>query len=161
MAVLRDRVRSAARVGRSRRAEGRFLEDTAVPWGLHVAVMFQIVSALAMEVQDIGTLRGVSPDLQLSCEPWGHANHSGGGCDCLSSDRTGAYMGWATLPGNVRTGEAIYRVSLRGGRDRCHSCLIDQALMVASSCLCTCGGRRARDVGRLEGRPSTHSVWWG
>ena len=94
--VLRDGFRSAARVGRSRRAEGRFLEDTAVPWGHQVAVMFQIVSALALEVpaflQNIGKLRGVSPDVQLSCEPWGHADHNGGGCECLSSDRTGAYV---------------------------------------------------------------------
>ena len=33
VAVLRDSVRSATRVGRSRRAEGRILEDTDVPWG--------------------------------------------------------------------------------------------------------------------------------
>ena len=55
--------------------------------------MFQIVSALALEVpaflQNIENLRGVAPDVQLSCEPWGHADHSGGGCGCLSSDRTG------------------------------------------------------------------------
>ena len=51
VAVLRDGVRSATRVGRSRRAEGRiFLEDTDVPWGHQLAVMFQIVSALALEV---------------------------------------------------------------------------------------------------------------
>ena len=96
VAVLRDGVKSAACVGRSRRAEGRFLEDTVIPWGHQVAVMFQIVSALALEVpaflQNIGKLRGVSPDVQLSCEPWGHADHSGGGCECLSSDRTGACL---------------------------------------------------------------------
>ena len=96
MAVLRDGVKSAARVGRSRRAEGRILEDTAIPWGHQVAVVFQIVSALALEVpaflQNIGKLRGVSPDVQLSCEPWGHVDHHGGGCECLSSDRTGAYV---------------------------------------------------------------------
>ena len=50
VAMLRDGVRSATRVGRSRRAEGRILEDTDVPWGHQVAVMFQIVSALALEV---------------------------------------------------------------------------------------------------------------
>ena len=50
MAVLRDGVRSATRVGRSRRAEGRILEDMDVPWGHQVAVMFQIVSALALDV---------------------------------------------------------------------------------------------------------------
>ena len=40
MAVLRDGVKSAARVGHSYRAEGRILEDPAVPWGHQVAVMF-------------------------------------------------------------------------------------------------------------------------
>ena len=82
VAVLRDGVKSAARVSHSRRAEGRMLEDTAVPWGHQVAVMFQIVSVLALVVpaflQNIGKLRGVSPDVQLSCEPWGHAVHNGG-----------------------------------------------------------------------------------
>ena len=38
---------------------------------------------LALEVpaflQNIENLRGVSPDIQLSCEPWGHVDHSGGG----------------------------------------------------------------------------------
>ena len=34
----------------------------------------------------------MSPDVQLSCEPWGHVDHNGGGCECLSSDRTGAYV---------------------------------------------------------------------
>ena len=70
VAVLRDGVRSAARVGRSRRT-GRILEDMDVSWGHQVAVMFQIVSTLALEVpaflQNIENLRGVSPDVQLSC----------------------------------------------------------------------------------------------
>ena len=85
---------SATRVGRSRRADGRILEDTDVPWGHQVAIMFQIVSALALEVpaflHNIENLWGVSPDVQLSCKPWGHVDHSGGGCGCLSSYRTGA-----------------------------------------------------------------------
>ena len=96
MAVLRDGVKSATHVGRSCRAEGRILEDTDVPWSHQVAVMFQIVSALALEVpaflQNIGNVCGVAPAVQLSCEPWGHADHSGGSCGCLSSDRTGAYV---------------------------------------------------------------------
>ena len=58
--------------------------------------MFQIVSTLALEVlafrQNIDNLRDVSPDVQLACEPWGHVNHSDGNCECLSSDRTGAYI---------------------------------------------------------------------
>ena len=62
VAVLRDGVRSATRVGHSHRAEGRILEDTDVPWGHQVAVMFQLVSALALEIpaflQTIVDLRG-------------------------------------------------------------------------------------------------------
>ena len=72
------------------------MEDTDVPWGHQVAVMFQIVSALALKVpaflQNIENLQGMSPDVQLSCKPWGHVDHSGGGCECLSSDRMGAYV---------------------------------------------------------------------
>ena len=84
VAVLRDGVRSAVNVGRSRRAEGRILEDTGIPWGHQVAVMFQIVSAFALEVpaflQDIEKLQGASPNVQLSCEPWGHVDHIGVDC---------------------------------------------------------------------------------
>ena len=32
------------------------------------------------------------PNVNLACEPWGHINHGNGGCECLSSDRTGAYV---------------------------------------------------------------------
>ena len=38
-------LKSAARVGRSRRAAEQILEDIGIPWGHQVAVMFQIVSA--------------------------------------------------------------------------------------------------------------------
>ena len=72
------------------------MEDTGVSWGHQVAVMFQIVSALALEVptflQDIAKLQGVSPNVQLCCEPWGHVDHSGVDCGCLSSDSTGTYV---------------------------------------------------------------------
>ena len=108
------------------------------------------MSVLALEVpafmQGIARLRGMSPDVQLSCEPWGHTDHSGGGCECCSSDCTGAYvhslslMPRESLPGaertsqslpeEVRTGGAIYCIGTRGDRDRCHLCLIDQALLV-------------------------------
>ena len=63
VAVLRDGVRTEARVSHFRRAERRILEDTGVPWGHQVAVMLQIVSALELEVpaflQDIENLQGV------------------------------------------------------------------------------------------------------
>ena len=96
------------------------MEDTDVPWGHQVAVMFQIVSALALEVpvflQNIGNLRGVSPDVQLSCEPWGHADHSGGGCGCLSSDRTGAYVhGLSLMPMESLTVPELEDVSVFTG----------------------------------------------
>ena len=57
VAVLPDGVKSATRVGRSQRAAERFLEDGGIPWGHQVAVMFQIVSALALDLD-----LSVSPD---------------------------------------------------------------------------------------------------
>ena len=61
--VWRDGIKSAERVGRSRRAAERILEDIGLPWGHQVAVMFQIVSALALEVPsvplDIESLHGM------------------------------------------------------------------------------------------------------
>ena len=72
MAVLRDGVNSAARVGRSRKADGRFLTDTDLSWGHQVAVMLQIISTLALEfpsfLEALADIRGVSPDVQLDCE---------------------------------------------------------------------------------------------
>ena len=96
MAVLRDCAKSAARVGRSRKAEGRFITDTDLLWGHQVAVMFQLISTLALELpsclEALADIRGISPDVQLDCEPWGHVDHSDGHCSCRSSDRTVAYV---------------------------------------------------------------------
>ena len=50
VAVLRDGVRSALRVGQSRKAEKCFLANGNISWGQQVAVMFQIVSTLMEEV---------------------------------------------------------------------------------------------------------------
>ena len=50
MDVLRDGVRSAIRVGRSRKAEGRFLTNMDLSWGQQVDVMFQIISTITLEV---------------------------------------------------------------------------------------------------------------
>ena len=73
VAVLRDGVKSAIRVGRSRKADGQILADTDISWGHQVAVMFQIISTLALEVptflQSIAKLRGLSPNVKLYCEP--------------------------------------------------------------------------------------------
>ena len=79
MAVLHDGVKSAVRVGRSRKAEGRFLSGSDIPWGQQVAVMFQIVSTVALELPsflaELENLRGISANVHLHCEPWGHINH--------------------------------------------------------------------------------------
>ena len=76
VAVLRDGVKSAVRVGRSRKVEGQFLTDTDLSWGQQVAVMFQIESTMALELpsflEALAEIRGVFPNVQLDCEPWGH-----------------------------------------------------------------------------------------
>ena len=96
MAVLRDGVRSAVRVGRSRKAEKCFLTDVNISWGQQVAVMFQIVSTLMEEVPDFASemkkLQGVQPRLQLLNSPWGHGIQCVDKCDCLMSDRVDAYV---------------------------------------------------------------------
>ena len=70
--------------------------DTDLSWGHQVAVMFQIILTLALEVptflQGIAGLRGVSPNAQLYSEPWGHVDHTDVNCACLSSDRTAACL---------------------------------------------------------------------
>ena len=163
--VLRDGVKSAAQVGRSRRVAVRILKDIGIPWGHQVAVMFQIVCALALEVtsvlQDIESLNGVSPNVSLSCEPWGHTDHTGKDCTCLSSDSTGAYvhglslvtdrgfrlwMKWRTylpLPVGMVRRRVCYLARAQGDQDRCHLYLSGQALMAACSWLFTCDERRA------------------
>ena len=92
----RNGVKSAIRVGRSRKAEGRFLMDTDLSWGQQVAIMFQIVSTLALEMplflEALAEIQGVSPNVQLDCEPWGHIDHSDGHFSSRSSNRTAAYI---------------------------------------------------------------------
>ena len=96
LAVLRDGVRSAVRVGRSRKAETCFLSEVNISWGQQVTVMFQIVSTLMGEVPAFALrmreLQGESPDVQLKDDPWGHVEHCDANCACLESDRTGAYL---------------------------------------------------------------------
>ena len=73
MAVLRDGVKSAVRVGISRKPEGCFLANSDIPWGQQVAVMFQIVSTMALELPsflaELENLREMSPNVQLSNKP--------------------------------------------------------------------------------------------
>ena len=96
VAVLRDGVRSALRVGRSRKAEKCFLANGNISWGQQVAVMFQIVSTLMEEVPAFASrmreLRGEQPLMQFVNDPWGHHEKCVGECDCLVSDRTGAFV---------------------------------------------------------------------
>ena len=100
MAVLRDRVKSAVRVGRSQKAEGCFLSGSDIPWGQQGAVMFQIVSTMVLELPSVlAELKGVLPSVHLQCEPWGHINHEDIGCDCQTSDHTAAYVHDLTVNG--------------------------------------------------------------
>ena len=96
VAVLRDGVRSAVRIGRSKKAERCFLSYVNIPWGQQVTVMFQIVSTLMDEVPEfalkMSELRGDQPNVQLIDNPWGHVENCAATCDCLGSDRTGAYV---------------------------------------------------------------------
>ena len=91
VAVLRDGVRSAIRIGRSRKAETCFLTEVNISWGQQVTVMFQIVSTMMVEVPAFAALmrelKGESPNIQLYSEPWGHVKHCDTDCTCLSSDR--------------------------------------------------------------------------
>ena len=85
VAVLRDGVRSALRVGRSRKAENCFLTNGNIQWGQQVAVMFQIVSTLMEEVPAFALrmmeLRGEQPRVQFVNDPWGHVEKCVKECD--------------------------------------------------------------------------------
>ena len=58
--------------------------------------MFQIVSTLMAEVPEFALrmmeLRGKQPHMQLVNDPWGHDEKCVEACDCLVSDRTGAFV---------------------------------------------------------------------
>ena len=79
-----------------RRAERGFLDDVSLPWGQQLAVMFQILCALVLDVPAVAdcltNCHGVSPDVLLAVEPWGHVYHTGIEYGCRSSDRMGAYV---------------------------------------------------------------------
>ena len=65
--------------------------------------MFQIVSTVALELPsflgELENLRGISTNVHLHCEPWGHINHEDINCGCQSSDRTAAYVHDLTVNG--------------------------------------------------------------
>ena len=90
VAVLRDGVRSAIRIGRSRKTETCFLTKVNISWGQQVTVMFQIVSTMMIEVPAFAALmRELKGEYS---EPWGHGEPCDTDCSCLSSDRTASYV---------------------------------------------------------------------
>ena len=127
-----------------------------------MAVIFQIVSTMALELRSfleaLEEIWGVSPNVQLDCEPWGHMDHScDGHCSCQSSDQTAAYVyELAFTPresiSSSSTGNASTHSTMTdersclgpclGGddRDRCLLSLIGLVLMAVFSWRCICGG---------------------
>ena len=103
MALLRDGVKSAVHLGKSRKPEGCFLVNSDIPRGKQVTVMFQIVSTMVLELpsflEELENLRGVPPNVQLPDEPWGHNNHEDVDCGCQTSDWTAAYVHDLTVNG--------------------------------------------------------------
>ena len=94
--MLRDGTKPAIWIARSRKAERGFLDDVSLPWGQQVAVMFQILCTLVLDMpataECLTNVLGISPDVLLTFEPWGHTYHTGLDCGCRSSDRTVAYV---------------------------------------------------------------------
>ena len=70
--------------------------DVNISWGQQVTVMFQIVSTLMQEVPAFALrmreLRGEQLQVQLMDNTWGHVEDCVAKCNCLDSDRTGAYV---------------------------------------------------------------------
>ena len=133
MAVLRDGVKSTVRIRRLRKAEARFLTDTDISWGLQVAVMFQIMSTMALELpsflEALQDIRGISPDVQLDYEPWGDMDHSDGHCSCRSSDRTEDYVHELALMSRdlgvpSSDGRVVTRSAGTGERSDVEPCLV-------------------------------------
>ena len=79
MAVLLDGVKSAVLLADPGRWRGASFRAQTFHGGQQVAVMFQIVSTMVLELPsflvELENLRGVSPNVHLHCEPWGHINH--------------------------------------------------------------------------------------
>ena len=92
------------------------MDDVGIPWGHQVAVMFQIVCALALDVpsvlQDIESLNGVSPNVSLSCEPWGHMEETEALSTATGVD--GARMDLLSGAGSGRPGSVPFVSQLPG-----------------------------------------------
>ena len=78
------------------RRKNVFLTNGNISWGQQVAVMFQIISTLMEAVPVFALrmmeLRGEQPRMQFVNDPWGHDEKCVEECDCLVSDRTGAFV---------------------------------------------------------------------
>ena len=96
IAVLRDGVKQAARVGRSRRAAQKFLDDIDILGVTRWQPCFKLCARWLWTCR-----RGEAPNVTLACEPWGHVYHDNGSCECLSSDRTGASPAGPNMNGGV------------------------------------------------------------
>ena len=53
---------------------------------VHYGVGIAVVSRRIREIE------GMSQNVQLQCEPWGHNNHEDIDCECQASDRMAAYV---------------------------------------------------------------------
>ena len=100
-------------------------------------MIFQIVSTVAFELPsfmaELENLRGISPNVHLHCEPWGHIYHEDINCGCQSSDRMAAYVHDLTV----------------NGRGRVHS----PEAGVASSCYTRTNGHLCIEPSWERGRP--------
>ena len=80
IAVLRDGAKLATQTAHSRKAEHGFLNDVSLPWGQQVAVKFQILFALVLDVpaaaECLTNVHGVSLDVLLAFKPWGYVDHT-------------------------------------------------------------------------------------
>ena len=94
--MLWDGIKQATRTARSRKAERSLLDNVSLPWGQQVAVVFQTVCALALDVpaaaESATDFTGVFLYVLLAYELWGHVDHAGVACGCRSSDQMGAYV---------------------------------------------------------------------
>ena len=84
-------------------SRARLAELCFTPLGPICGVMFQIVCALVLDVpaaaECLMNFKGISPNVLLAFEPWGHVDHTGVECRCRSSDQTGAYVHvWRVAP---------------------------------------------------------------
>ena len=47
---------------------------------------------MVVAAECLAMICGIPPNVLLPFEPWGHIDHAGSECHCLSFDHTGAYV---------------------------------------------------------------------